>query len=301
MNITLRQLKAFITVADCGSFTRAAEALHLTQSALSGLIKELENNLDVKLFDRTTRQLHLSDYGSYLLPQVRRIINEVSVLDIELKNLKNFHQGQVHIAVSQQLAASALPAVMAAFQRQYPDIQTNLIDCSVEQVLQRVEDSEADFGLGPERTYGSDIESELLFKLPFYLVMKPEHRLAGQNTVCWADLASEQLITLSSPFTDRLAATLPPETAEYIKHPRYRVNFLSTALGMTKAGLGITMCLPYAADWVKQHGLIMRLLSEPQVERSFFLYRRRSRALSPAAETLRDFLHTYSEQAFSGL
>lgn len=299
MNITLRQLKAFITVADYGSFTRAAETLHLTQSALSGLIKELEHNLDAKLFDRTTRQLHLSPYGSALLPQVQRIINEISVLDIELKNLKNFHQGQVHIAVSQQLAASSLPAVIAAFQQQYPDIQTNLIDCSVEQVLQRVQDGEADFGLGPERTYGSDIESELLFTLPFYLVMRPEHRLAGQSTVCWADLASEQLITLSSPFIDRLAATLPAETAEYIRHPRYRVNFLSTALGMTKADLGITMCLPYAADWVRQHGLVMRMLCEPQVERSFFLYRRRNRALSPAAEALSAFIHIYMGKAFT--
>ncbi|EGV37278.1 LysR family transcriptional regulator [Neisseria weaveri] len=298
MNITLRQLKAFITVAQFGSFTRAAEALHLTQSALSGLIKELEQNLDVKLFDRTTRQLHLSAFGSALLPQVQRILNEVSSLNIELHNLKNHQQGQVHIAVSQQLAASALPALIAAFQKQYPDIQANLIDCSVEQVLQRVEDNEADFGIGPERSCGSDIERELLFTLPFYLVVPDSHRLARQTAVQWSALSEESLITLSSPFTDRLASSLPPHMAGYIQQPRYRVNFLSTALGMTKAGLGITICLPYASDWVRQHGLVMRKLDNPVINRSFYLYRRSNRSLSPAAEALKAFTHQYTRSNF---
>ncbi|MCS4533544.1 LysR family transcriptional regulator [Neisseria montereyensis] len=297
MNITLRQLRAFIAVAEYGSFTRAAESLYLTQSALSGLIKELEKNWEVTLFDRTTRKLHLSGYGNKLLPQVQRILNEVEALDIELQNLKNFHKGQVHLAVSQQLAASALPAVLAGFKEQYPDIQANLIDCNVEQVLQRVKDGEVDFGLGPERTHGSDIESDFLFSLPFFLVVRPEHRLAGKNIINWKDLADEALITLSSPFTDRLAANLPQQAANYINQPRYRVNFLSTALGMTKAGLGITMCLPYAADWVRQHGLVMRPLGRPQVKRSFYIYRLKHRAASPAAQTFSQFLHTYIEKA----
>ncbi len=298
MNITLRQLKAFITVADCGSFTRAAEALNLTQSALSGLIKELEQNLEVKLFDRTTRQLHLSEAGSRLLPQAQRIFNEVALLDTEVRHLKNLRQGQVKIAVSQQLAASAMPSLIAAFNREYPDIRVGLIDCSVEQVLQRVEDNEADFGIGPERSHGSDIESELLCTLPFYLVMPPGHRLAGQAGVTWADLAGETLITLSGPFTDRLAAGLSADAASYILHPAHRVNFLSTALGMVKAGLGITFCLPYAADWVRQHGLEMRLLNRPQAERRFYLYRRRHRSLSAAAQTLSNFVAAYAETAF---
>lgn len=300
MNITLRQLKAFITVAEYGSFTRAAEALNLTQSALSGLIKELEQNLAVKLFDRTTRQLHLSVSGRHLLPQAQRILNEVASLNIEVDNLKNHHHGQVQIAVSQQLAASALPAMIAAFRREYPDIRVNLLDCSVEQVLQLVESNETDFGIGPERSCGSGVEPELLFTLPFYLVVPPAHRFAARKTVQWAELAGEEMITLSGPFTDRLAASLPDSTAAHILGSSRRVNFLSTALGMVKAGLGVTLCLPFAADWVSQHGLVMCLLESPRVERKFFIYRRRHRSLSPAAQTLQLFLSRYSQQAFAG-
>lgn len=299
MNITLRQLRAFIAAADCGSFTRAAEALNLTQSALSGLIKELEQNLGVKLFDRSTRQLHLSEAGNHLLPQARRILNEVSVFGSEVRHLKSGSLGQVRIAVSQQLAASALPALIAEFCRMHPGIQVGLIDCSVEQVLQRVQDNEADFGIGPERSYGSDIESEDFFTLPFFVVVPPGHRAAAKSAVRWNELEGESLITLSSPFTDRLASSLPAATADHINHPEYRVNFLSTALAMTKAGLGITFCLPYAADWVRQHGLVMRLLCDPQVERRFHLYRRKHRPLSVAAETLLDFLCGCAGTAFS--
>lgn len=299
MNITLRQLKAFVTAADYGSFTRAAEALNLTQSALSGLMKELEQNLGLKLFDRTTRQLNLSEAGSHLLPQARRILNEVSVFGSEVRHLKSSSLGQVRIAVSQQLAASALPALIAAFIREYPGIQVSLIDCSVEQVLQRVQDNEADFGIGPERSGSSDIESEVFFTLPFFVVMPPHHPAAAQSSVRWQALEGESLITLSSPFTDRLAASLPPATADHINHPEYRVNFLSTALAMTKAGLGLTFCLPFAADWVRQHGLVMRLLCEPKVERRFYLYRRKHRSLSGAAQTLRQFLCERAKTAFA--
>ncbi|MFB2538077.1 MULTISPECIES: LysR family transcriptional regulator [unclassified Acinetobacter] len=298
MNITLRQLRAFVAVADSGSFTRAAENLHLSQSALSGLIKELEQNLDVKLFDRTTRQLCLSAGGVHLLPQARRILMETQALASELHHLTNHQQGKVRLAVSQQLAASAMPAILAAFAKQYPDIYINLIDCNVEQVLQRVQNNEADFGIGPERPYGNDVDSDLLFTSPFYLVMPQNHPLSQKNIVTWQDLRQSPLITLTGSFTDHLAADLPEQDAEYLMHSAYRVNFLSTALGMAKVGLGLTFCLPYAAEWVQQHGLVMRPLEQPKVSRCFYIYQQRHRSLSPAATTLKAFLKGEEAQRY---
>ena len=88
MNISIRQLSAFISVADNGSFTRASEQMHLTQSAVSGLIKELESSLGIVLFDRTTRQLSLSVVGHHLLPQARRILNEMQLFENEASSLQ---------------------------------------------------------------------------------------------------------------------------------------------------------------------------------------------------------------------
>ncbi len=297
MNTTLRQLKAFVCVADEGSFTQAAAELHLTQSALSGLIKELERHWDVRLFDRTTRQLHLSVIGQQLLPTARRILNEVAALEEAVDHAKNRRYGQVRLAAAQQLAASVMPRLLADFGRRHPDIRVTLIDCSVEQVLQQVQNVEADFGIGPEREHHQGIGAQFLFSLPFYVAMPARHPLAAHTSVPWQALADQPLITLTGPFTERLAAALPEQLAVRMLKPDFQVNFLSTALSMVASGLGLTLCLPYAGDWVRQNGLVMRPLSQPLIQRRFLLYHRKSRSLSPAADTLYQYL--LQEQALA--
>lgn len=290
MNVTLRQLKAFVLVAEHNSFTKASEILLLTQSALSGLIKELEQNLGVKLFDRTTRKMHLSDAGERLLPQARRVLNEVAVLDEKVAGLKSLHQGHVHLAVSQQLAASAMPQLIAKFCATYPNIQVTLTDCSIDDVVNLVENLAVDLGIAPERTHCADVTAAILFESSFYLVLPKDHPLAKQKTVYWENLLNEKLITLNGPFIKGLQSQLPKEISEYIFDSDYEVNFLSTALGMTRQGLGVTLCLLYAAEWVHQNGLVMRPLHRPVVERKFLLYTHKSRSLSPAAAAFRQFV-----------
>lgn len=290
MSTTLRQLKAFVLVAEQNSFTKAAEILCLTQSALSGLIKELEQNLDVKLFDRTTRKLHLSDAGSRLLPQARRVLNEMSVLNEKVDNLKSLHQGHVRLAVSQQLSASTMPKFIAKFCELHPNIQVTLTDCSVDNVVEHIENLEADLGVAPERSYSDDLNVDVLFSSPFYLVLPPNHPFVQKDEITWADLLDEKLITLNGPFIKSLQNDLPNNISSRIFHPDFEINFLSTALGMTRMGLGITLCLLYAAEWVELYGLVMRPINEPVVERKFLLYTHKNRSLSPAALAFKEFL-----------
>lgn len=298
MNISIRQLKAFVTAAEQGSFTRAAAQLHITQSALSGLIRELEQQLDIRLFDRTTRQLHVSAQGRSLLPAAQRVLHELARLGEEAGRLKTGARGVVRLAVSQQLAASVMPVLMARFGRYEPDITVRLSDCSVEQVLRQVQSGEVDLGIGPERALPDDIQAERLFSLPFHVVLPERHPLARQAEIPWQALADERLIVLSGPFTAQLAAALPEPLAKRISAAEDRVNFLSTALGMVRCGLGLTLCLPYAADWVHRHRLPMRLLVQPVVERHFYAYSRKSRSLPPAAAKLAVYLQQHIESAW---
>lgn len=290
MSTTLRQLRAFVLVAEQNSFTKAAETLCLTQSALSGLIKELEQNLDVKLFDRTTRKLHLSDAGMRLLPQARRVLNEMSVLNEKVANLKSLHQGHVRLAVSQQLSASTMPKFIAKFCELHPHIQVTLTDCSVDDVVDSIENLEADLGIAPERTYSDDLQTDTLFRSPFYLVLPKSHPFASKDMVRWTDLLNERLITLNGPFIKSLQNELPAQISSRIFNPDFEINFLSTALGMTRMGLGVTICLLYAAEWVELYGLVMRPIAEPVVERNFLLYTHKNRSLSPAALAFKAFL-----------
>ena len=306
MNISIRQLTAFISVADNGSFTRASEQMHLTQSAVSGLIKELESSLGIVLFDRTTRQLSLSVVGHHLLPQARRILNEMQLFENEASSLTSLAQGQVRLAVS-QFAASSMPAVIAQFAKVHPDISVSLLDCSAENVLEHIQNIEVDLGVGTERGFmesEDDISADLLYQLPFCVVMPDSHALAQKSEVVWQDLVDIPLITLQGPFIEQVTAELDESIASHIQQARYKVNFMSTALEMTRQGFGITLCLPYmpeVIDWVSANGLQMRPLAQPVKMRRFFIYQRSSRALSPASIAFKQFLQSYFASHFDDL
>ena len=306
MNISIRQLTAFIKVADNGSFTRASDQMHLTQSAVSGLIKELESSLGIVLFDRTTRQLSLSVVGHHLLPQARRILNEMLLFENEASSLTNLAQGQVRLAVS-QFAASSMPAVIAQFSKEYPDISVSLLDCSAEHLLEHIQNIEVDLGVGTELGFmetEDDIRTDLLYRLPFCVVMPDNHALAQKREITWQDLVDIPLITLQGPFLEQVTTELDERIASHIQQARYKVNFMSTALEMTRQGFGITLCLPYmpeVIDWVSANGLQMRTLAQPVKMRQFFIYQRSSRALSPASIAFKRFLQAYFATHFDDL
>ena len=288
MNVTLRQLRAFVAVADTGSFTLAAERLFITQSALSGLIKELESTLDLRLFDRSTRRLRLSDTGRELYPQIEKILHDLDGVVSEVGNLKDLQRGTVRVAVPQLLACTLLPELMAGFRAQYPGVSLRLVDCAVESVMARVFSGEVDIGIGPEREANSDIAAEQLFSLPFMAVMPPTHALARRKKLLWPDLSGQSLITLQGQFTELLVSDVGEAARDMHKEAFMQVTYMTTALA--RAGLGITLCMPYARTLVEQFGLVMRPVGDPVVERSFWVFTRRGRALSPAAQEFRTFL-----------
>lgn len=294
MNITFRQLKAFASVARHKSFTKAADELHLTQSSLSGLIKEMERHIDTRLFDRTTRQIQLSDAGERLLPHALRVLHDMQLLGNEIADLKDFHQGKVRIAAPQQLSASAMPDLIREFKLIYPDIQVNLVDCSVEDVINRVQLLDADLGIGPDYPFSTDVVANELFFSPFSLVVKPEHFLAHRQNLKWSDLGDGDIITLQEPFAKQIADELPLDISTRLFRTDYEVNFLSTALGMVKMGLGITVALGYAKNWVQEQGLVMVPISEPVIGRKFLLYKNKHRSTTPAAAAFENFLLKYS-------
>lgn len=293
MNVTLRQLRAFLAVTRTGSFTLAAESLYITQSALSGLIKELEQVLGVRLFDRSTRRIQLSEVGRGIYPHIEKILVDLDGALDEVANIKALKRGVVRIAAPQLMACTLLPDVIAAFARDHPDITIRLIDCAVESVTSRVFSGEVDLGVGPERDPNSDIDAALLFELPFHAVFHRDHPLANAGSVRWAELASYPLITLQGQFTERLSTDLHNAMRELDLNPNATVTFMSTALSMVSVGLGATICIPYAASLVRLYGLRMRPLVAPEVFRRFYIFTRNGRSLSPAAAAFRDHLSRY--------
>jgi len=296
MNATLRQLRAFVALARTGSFTHAADSLHVTQSALSGLIKELEQILGVRLVDRSTRRIQLSEIGRDFYPLVEKIIQDLDAALGDVANLKALKTGVVRIAAPQLMSCTLLPEVVAAYRIEHPEVQVRLVDCAVESVASRVFSGEVDFGIGPERAPTPVVAAQTLFEMPFVLVFPEQHPLAQVERISWSDAVNYPLIALQGQFTERLLLDLHAVLRELTLKPSHEVAFMSTALSMVSAGLGITACLPYAGSLVKLYRLQMRLLHDPVVTRKFLVYTREGRSLSPAAESFIDFLFRFVER-----
>ncbi|HEX5342593.1 MAG TPA: LysR family transcriptional regulator, partial [Duganella sp.] len=170
MNPSLRQMRALVALAKTGSFTLAADHLSVTQSALSGQIKELEQLLGMRVVERTTRKTQLSELGRELYPLFDKMLHDLDRAMADIASRKALKQGSVRVAAPQMLSCTMLPEVIAAYRARHPEVQVRLTDCPLEQVSARVFSGEVDFGIGPERDATAEIEAQPLFEMPFVVV-----------------------------------------------------------------------------------------------------------------------------------
>ena len=293
MNPTLRQMRAFVAVAKTGNFTAAAQTLHVTQSALSGLIKELEQTLGARVVDRSTRRIVLTEIGRELFPLFSQMIDDLDGALANVADHTQLRKGLVRLAAPQLMCCTLVPEAVAAYRAAHPDIDVRVADSAVENVIARVLSGESDFGIGPERESMQQLEARELFEMPFSLAFPQGHPLETNERVTWQDVARYPFIALQGQFTERLLADMQAFLREVQLKPANEVAFMTTALAMVSAGLGITVCLPYAEPLARLHRLHMRVLEEPRLTRRFFVYTRAGRSLSPAAESFIDFLFPY--------
>lgn len=290
MNVTLRQLRAFVALVRTGSFTAASRHLHVTQSALSGLIKELEHGLDVRLVERSTRRVQLSEIGEAFYPWAAKMLEDLDSALRAIADIKELQTGVVRIAAPQLMACTLLPDMVTAFTRQHGAIKVRLVDCAVEEVLDSVQRGEVDFGIGPERALTAETTARPLFDQPFVAIFPPDHPLARLNRVTWKDALAYPMISLRGEYTRRLSADLQAVHPELMLEPVHEVAFMTTAISMVKAGQGITTALPYGLSIIDQGQLEARVLEGPRISRRFHIFARKNRMLSPAAAGFCDFL-----------
>jgi DNA-binding transcriptional LysR family regulator len=293
MNPSLKHMRALVALAKTGSFTLAAAHLNVTQSALSGQIKELEQLLGMRVVDRTTRKTQLSELGRELYPLFDKMLHDLDRAMGDIASRKALKLGSVRVGAPQMLACTMLPEVIAAYRERHPDVQVKLADSPVEQVSARVLSGEVDFGIGPERDATDEIDAQPLFEMPFVVVYPPGHPLDQQQRISWSDVNRFPFIALQGQFTERLLRDVHVSFRELSLSPYNEVTFMTSALAMVHARQGITVCLPYAEKMVRMYGLKMRPLEGPALNRRFFVYTRSGRALSPATASFIAFLHDF--------
>ena len=286
MNVSLRHLRAFAAIARVGSFSAAAKQLHVSQSALSVLIKDLEDDLGVRLLDRTTRNVRVSEVGLAFLPQVQRILEDLEHAIHSIADLRDLKRGVARIAAPQLMSVTLVPSVLAAHRARFPGVETRIVECLMEEVEAKVASGEADLGVGPERAVGPDVETVLLMKLPVMLVCPKRHPLATARRVTWSDVVEQPFISQHGAYRALIDLDLHNWSKELKLKPTHEVTYLTTALALVSSGLGVTASPRHVGKLAASFGLAMRPIVNHKMVRRFCVFLPRGRDLSPAATSL---------------
>jgi DNA-binding transcriptional LysR family regulator len=283
MKVTLRQIEGFLAACETRSFTRAAERLHMTQSAFSQLIRELEVGLDVKLFERTTRRLALTDVARTIAPRLAAAAVSIDEACQEARAVNRLDGGHLRVAALPTLAIGPVTAVLADQRRLHPRVTATVLEGGNAELVEAVLDMRADIAIcGTVAEPPPALRFEVLFREPLVAVVARGHALARRTAVDWKTLAGEPLILL--PATSTLRGQVD---AAFARHgldgrPACEVASPFTALAMARAGLGVAILPPTALGGAAaSEGVASLALADPVAERHIALCRRRDREEAP--------------------
>lgn len=285
MNIhfDLNDLQAFRAVVEKQGFRRAAESIRITQSALSRRIEKLESALGVKLFERTTRKVSLTNVGRAFLPQVERLLDDLDLALLSIGDGGANRRGTLTVACVPSAAYYFLPHAIRSFHAQYPLINIRLIDVSANEVSAAVASGEADFGVSFTGNLAPEIEFSPLLEEHYVVACRRDHPLSTLDTVTWAQACEHECITLDKSSGNRLVLDRALSGLQPGRKSVCEARHVTTVLGLVEAGLGIAV-VPSIAMPISAHPILAKVtLVEPEVVRQMGVLKRRGRTLTPAA------------------
>ncbi|QXZ08306.1 LysR family transcriptional regulator [Comamonas sp. Y33R10-2] len=289
-NVSLRQLRAFDEVARQGAFAPAARELCLTQSALSESIRQLEEALGMRLFDRTTRTVGLTSAGQAFLVDVRQAFDTLEQGFQNLGDLVALRRGKVRIAAAPSVLAVLLLPVLPALRAQHPGIEIDLIEDSAEGIAQRVQAGLVDFGVGAAHPAGGDLLTQPLVSDAMGLVARADEPLLHAKRLVAADLAHLPFVGLTTDTAISQLLAAAPGMPQNVLQPALRLSNPQLLFEAVSLGLGVTIVPALTARHPALGHLGFRLIDEPHIVRRTLLIQRPRRALSPAAQLLFDAL-----------
>lgn len=292
MDFTSRQLRGFHLVAQHRSFSRAAEALFITPSGLSVLIRELESQLGFRLFDRTTRQVHLTRFGQDLLISTRHALQELDAAIARLNHAAKGVTRSITVGVTPLMAANLLPQAIREFRGQRPDLQVRLFDGDLKAILRRVEAGRLDLGVGIFKS-GPGIRTTPFFRFSLLLIRAGQAGVTPRATTPWAALDGQALISLAP---DNPTQQLIDEQVARagLKCPKEMVvNLLDTQMALVEANEGVAIIPSFGLVVAPHRRVAGSQLTDPTVQLEFHQISPRSRPMSPDALEFGEFLRVF--------
>jgi DNA-binding transcriptional LysR family regulator len=283
----IRHIRAFLSVARLGSFTKAALELHVSQPTLTVQIRQLEEWLGVRLFDRNKRRVAITEAGKNLLPFLARVLADLETVMSVGQELTGIRRGSVAIATLPSVAADFLPLAILRFREKYPGIDVRVSDVIAERILQLVRQETVDFGIGSKLAPDGELEIENLLTDQLCAVFPTGHSLDGRSEPTLQNVVAWPLILTARGTSVRTLVDRAIEREALDICLSCEASYMTTAMGMVRAGLGVSI-LPASAAQTACEGIRMLPIGTPGFTREIGIIRKKGRSLSPAAASFNE-------------
>ncbi|MFC7399133.1 LysR family transcriptional regulator [Chelatococcus sp. GCM10030263] len=261
----LRQLQHFVAVAEEQHFTRAAQRVNIVQSALSSSIRALEEELDAKLFVRSTRQVRLTAAGCVFLDKARIALEAVRDARDSVAALQGLKRGSLSIGTVQSLPAFLdLPAHLARFHAEYPEVEVRLCQGSTSHLLEKVQTGRLDLAILPMCEPSNGITTLMIACEALVVICAPAHPLAGRTNVPLAAVAGEPFVDFERAWGTRQLVDRGFAETGLQRHIAFEVSDLDTLIGLVARGLGVAL-VPEAVAEARRSCVGIAELAEPEM------------------------------------
>ncbi|MEK7344987.1 MAG: LysR substrate-binding domain-containing protein [Pseudomonadota bacterium] len=290
IDLTLRQLEAFVQVAKAGSFRQAALQLGQSQPALSRFIAQAEQTLGARLFDRDTRRVRITDAGRELLPIAQRVLGD---FDDALGGFGEFmagRSGSISVAALPSTGIALLPQAMAAFSRTHPQVSFTLTEAPADALLALVEEGRADFGISVRPAPQQLLQYHHLLDDPFVLVCRSDDALASRASVPWSVFSTRPCIVSGAHSSIRHVTDAVFLRQRESVRPVLEYPSVASCGALIEAGLGIAALPVLALSLLNMTALATVPLQRPAMSRPIGIVTRIGRSLSPVSRAFMEGL-----------
>lgn len=255
----LRQVRSLIAVADTESFTKAAERLGVTQSAVSHSIRALETQLDSKLVERAGKRVALSQNGTILLRRFRAAVSELEKAQEDLGILKRWGQGRLRVGATHTLCTYLLPMVMQKFRELYPRCEIHIESGDTSELIESLDRSEIDLVLGMGGREPAWTRFDAIFEDELVFVVAPDHPWAKAGSVDMDEVAKESfLVYARASETYRFLKKAFGEAGVRLR-PSLSLGDMGAIKEMAKVGVGVGIVAPWVAQGEIEAGTLVAI------------------------------------------
>ncbi len=283
MNVTFRQLRLFLALADTGSVSAAARAVHVTQPTASMQLRELAGAVGLPLHEVVSRRVHLTQAGEHLARTARAMVAEWDAFGQEVAAMKGLERGSLRVAVV-STAKYFIPRLLGEFCRRHPGVEISLEVMNRDGVLQRLRENRDDLYVMSQPPADIEIEDRVFLPNPLVAIAPASHPLARRRRLALKDLAGERFLLREKGSGTRMATDAHFARARFVPQVRLELGSNEAIKEAVAGNLGVAVLSIHAlGDRPKAQGVAVLDVAGFPIKSQWHVVRRKGKRLSPIA------------------